>query len=73
VFLASSSLENQNVAKTFQTPLFQKYGPSPHEKSYFLLDMDFLVRDNKPHLKFHIKAVALFIYRMMLRLCVFGG
>jgi hypothetical protein len=45
VFLASSSLENQKAAEN-SNPAFKRGWIIPHEKCHFLLDMDFLEKEN---------------------------
>jgi hypothetical protein len=73
VFLASSNSQNQKAVEFFKRRFLEKkkVWTIPHEKSSFLLSMDFLIKkDNKPNLKFHMKKVVLRIYRTVLRMLV---
>ncbi|SAM01049.1 hypothetical protein [Absidia glauca] len=55
----------------FKLRLLKKYGPSSMKNVTFVGHEFARKRDNKPHLKFHMKKVAFRIYRMMPRMLVF--
>lgn len=65
----------KKAANVFQIPLFEKrMDTSPHEKSPFFLNVNFLVNKiSKTYIKFYMKKGMLHIYRTILRMSVFLG
>jgi hypothetical protein len=59
--------------RLFQPPLLEKGRPAPMKVPSFVEHGYTLERDNKPHLKFHMKKGVFFIYRMIPSVLDFVG